>query len=70
MKENDLSDSQGNHLPFRITDRHRLLTSFVHKVLLNANRLPIFPPLQTVSFINAGVMPSFYISKFSNSWVK
>ena len=43
-EENGLSDSQGNHLPFNITDKHRLLTLFVHKVLLNANGLHIFPP--------------------------
>ena len=43
-EENGLSDSQGNHLPFNITDKHRLLTLFVHKVLVNANGLHIFPP--------------------------
>lgn len=44
-EENDLSDFQGNHLPFNITNKHRLLTLFfVHNVLLNVNRLHIFPP--------------------------
>ena len=43
-EENGLSDSQGHHLPFNITDKHRLLTLFVHKVLVNANGLHIFPP--------------------------
>ena len=30
----------------------------------------IYFRLQTVSFMNAGVMPAFYIPKSTNSWVK